>query len=109
MLDINVTDIKFTSMHHEKVSCFTVNVSSIMILVSLIKWREDLVSLVKDPVNPNPIHHCQKLTGLLLLRLVSEACQVVTSAWVSIECHWLASTGSHLPGNHHPTSRLLMT
>ena len=25
-----------------------------------------------------------------------------TSAQVSIECHWLACTGNHLAGNHHP-------
>ena len=33
-------------------------------------------------------------TGLLLLRLVSEACQTSTSARVSIECHWSACTGN---------------
>ena len=36
--------------------------------------------------------------GLLLLRLVSETCQMSTSARVSIECHWLAYTGNHLAG-----------
>ena len=32
------------------------------------------------------------LTGLIFLRLVSEACQMSTSAWVSIKCHWWAFT-----------------
>ena len=41
--------------------------------------------------------------GLLLLRLVSEACQTSMSARVFIECHWLACTGNHLAGNHHMT------
>ena len=36
------------------------------------------------------------LIGLLLLRLVSEACPMSTSALVSIECHRLACMGSHL-------------
>ena len=31
-----------------------------------------------------------KVDGLLLLRLDSEACQISTSAQVSIKCHWLA-------------------
>ena len=36
------------------------------------------------------IHHCQMLMGLLLLRLVSEACQMSTSAQVSIDATgWL--------------------
>ena len=48
-------------------------------------------------------NHCQMLTGLLLLRLVSEACKMSTSARVSIECHWLACAGSHLAGNNHMT------
>ena len=37
-----------------------------------------------------------KLTGLLLLKLLTEACQMFMSAWVFTECHWLACTGSTL-------------
>ena len=35
------------------------------------------------------------LMGLILLRLVSEACEMhmSMSAWLSIECYWLACTG----------------
>ena len=33
----------------------------------------------------------------------AEACQMSTNARVSIECHWLACTGSHFAGNHHMT------
>ena len=39
--------------------------------------------------------------------LVSEACHDQAPrvpARVSIECHWLACTGSHLAGNHHTTA-----
>ena len=37
------------------------------------------------------------------LRLVSETCQMSTSALVPFECHWLACTDSHLAENHHIT------
>ena len=43
------------------------------------------------------------LMGLLLLGFVSKACWTSTSAWLSIECHWLAYTGNHLAGYHHTT------
>ena len=36
------------------------------------------------------------LMGRLLLRLVSEACQMSMSAQVSIEYHWLVCTYRHL-------------
>ena len=48
------------------------------------------------------------LTGLLLLWLVSEACQSSTSARVSIECHWLACTGNHLAENHRTSDWLMI-
>ena len=61
-----------------------------------------------SPISINKLTNYQytsaKLMGLLLLRLVSEACQTSMSAQVSIECHWLACTGNHLAGNHHTNS-----
>ena len=36
------------------------------------------------------------LLGLLLLSLVSEACQISTSDWMSIDSHWLACTAATL-------------
>ena len=43
------------------------------------------------------------LMGLLLLRLVSEACHISMSAQLSTEYHWLACTGNRFAGNHYPT------
>ena len=57
-----------------------------------VRWSH-VVSMIIDAPLP-------KVTGVLLLRPVSEACQMFMSARVPIECHCLACTGSHLAGNH---------
>ena len=66
-------------------------------------YGKEQFSLSMDNSINNLVYYCKMLMSLLLLRLVSEACQMSTSAWVSIECHWFACTGSHIAGNHHTT------
>ena len=51
---------------------------------------------INDVTNYQYTMHCQMVMGLLLLRLISQACQMSMSAQVSIECHCSACTGSHL-------------
>ena len=43
------------------------------------------------------MHHCQNVRGLLLLRIVSEACQTSTSAWCPLNgIGWLEQTAALL-------------
>ena len=69
------------------------------------QWIASKTSTKHRLTNYLRVHYCQMLMGLLLLRFVSEACQMSMSARVSIECHWLACTGSHLAGKQHTTGR----
>ena len=51
----------------------------------------------------NKLTICHNITAKVSRSAFAEACQTSTSAWVSIECYWLACTGSHLAGKHHMT------
>ena len=54
-------------------------------------------------LNNNQNTTAQTLTGLLLLRLVCEVCQISTSTWESIGCHWLSCISSYHGANHYTT------
>ena len=66
--------------------------------------KESFSSSIDTSINKlTNYHNTSAKSSLIYLRSISEACQMSTSVWVSIECHRSACTGSHLAGNHHPT------
>ena len=101
----NFPVLKFHAMWTGKVARMNLRVKHIRYLTKfqvLYVWLvcQNLPRICTLPIDSSinkltklPQHHYQKLTGLLYLRLVSEACQIFMSAWMSIECHWSVCTG----------------
>ena len=92
--------------HHQIPGFITIVIRFAKTLHLRTPCKEQLSSSMDSSINKISNYtstYGQMLMGLLMLMRVSEVCQTSMSARVSIECHWLACTGSHLAGNHHTT------
>ena len=76
---------------------------SIRICEQIYQKPPHMHTMAKNDLHLLPGHYRQKLLSMLLLKLVFEACQILMSAQVSTESHWLVCTGSHFAKGHYPT------
>ena len=68
--------------------------------------KEHFSLSIYSSINKLTNHYNTTATSSLVcffLKLVSKASQTSTHAWVFVECHWSACTGSYLAENQHLT------